>query len=223
MEFIFMLTHDDRTVDNAMAVYSQIRDTPLRLIGFKDVGATKEQLKSLTDAMHDDGREVFLEVVSTSRDDELRSIEAAADVGVDYLLGGTHYNDALSLINGSDMRYFPFPGTVVGHPSRLEGSMSEIADHARELVSKPGVYGLDLLAYRHPTVDPPELTKAVVEASRHPVIAAGSVDREQRIRDLARAGAWAFTIGGAIFDGILPGGPSIAAQIEWAMEVAERP
>ncbi|CAN5875664.1 4-hydroxythreonine-4-phosphate dehydrogenase [soil metagenome] len=223
MEFIFMLTHDDRTVDNAMEVYDQIRDTPLRLIGFKDVGATKGRLKELTEAMHDDRREVFLEVVSTSRDDELRSIEAALEVGVDYLLGGTHYDDALSLIDGSEMRYFPFPGTVVGHPSRLEGSKIEIADHARELVSKPGVYGLDLLAYRHPTVDPPELTRAVIDASRRPVIAAGSVDREQRIRDLAGAGAWAFTIGGAIFEGVLPGAPSIAAQIEWAMEVAESP
>jgi uncharacterized protein related to proFAR isomerase len=66
------------------------------------------------------------------------------------------------------------------------------------------------------------LTKAVVESSAGPVIAAGSVDSEERIRALAGAGAWAFTIGGAIFDGLLPGGPSIPAQVEWVLEVAAR-
>lgn len=218
-----MLTHNDQTVENAMEVYNEIRDTPLRLVGFKDVGATPATLGSLTDAMHADGREVFLEVVSTSRDEELRSIEAALGVGVDYLLGGTHYDDALDLLEGSPLRYFPFPGTIVGHPSRLEGSLEAIAEHGRELVSKPGVHGLDLLAYRHSSVDPPSLTRAVVEASQHPVIAAGSVDSEQRIVDLASAGAWAFTIGGAIFEGQLPGAPSISSQIEWTMEVANRP
>lgn len=218
-----MLTHNDQTVENAMEVYKEIRDTPLRLAGFKDVGATPATLRSLTDAMHADGREVFLEVVSTSRDEELRSIEAALEVGVDYLLGGTNYDDALALLEGSSLRYFPFPGTIVGHPSRLEGSMEAIAEHGRELVSKPGVHGLDLLAYRHDSVDPPTLTRAVVEACRHPVIAAGSVDSEQRIVDLAAAGAWAFTIGGAIFEGQLPGAPSISSQIEWTMEVANRP
>ncbi len=218
-----MLTHNDQTVENAAEVYKEIRNTPLRLAGFKDVGATPVTRRSLTDAMHADGREVFLEVVSTSRDEELRSIEAALEVGVDYLLGGTHYDDALGLLEGSSLRYFPFPGTIVGHPSRLEGTVEAIAEHGRELVSKPGVHGLDLLAYRHDSVDPPTLTRAVVEASRHPVIAAGSVDSEQRIVDLAAAGAWAFTIGGAIFEGQLPGAPSISSQIEWTMEVANRP
>lgn len=218
-----MLTHDDQTVENAMAVYKEIRDTPLRFVGFKDVGATPLTLQSLTDAMHSDGREVFLEVVSTSRDEELRSIEAALEAGVDYLLGGTHYGDALALLAGSPLRYYPFPGTIVGHPSRLEGSLEAIADHARELVAKPGVHGLDLLAYRHASVNPPTLTKAVVEACQHPVIAAGSVDSERRIVDLADAGAWAFTIGGAIFEGRLPGAPSISSQVEWTLEVANRP
>lgn len=220
MDFIFMLTHDDRTVSNAMEVYQQIRGTPLRLVGFKDVGADRDTLRALTETMKSDGREVFLEVVSTSRDDEMASIEAALDVGVDYLLGGTNHDEALGLIDGSPVRYCPFPGTVVGHPSTLEGSIEEISRHSKELVSRAGVHGLDLLAYRHQTVDPAELTAAVVTATGRPIIAAGSVDRESRIRDLGRAGAWAFTIGGAIFEGRLPGGPSIPTQIEWALEVA---
>jgi hypothetical protein len=109
---------------------------------------------------------------------------------------------------------------VVGHPSELQGSIEEIAGEAAELTARPGVSGLDLLAYRHGGVDPVALTRAVVDSARGPVIAAGSVDREERIRALARAGAWAFTIGGAVFDGVLPGAPSIPAQVEWVLEVA---
>ena len=42
-EFIFMLTHNDATVPNAIEVYEQLRDTEdLRYVGFKDVGATVE-------------------------------------------------------------------------------------------------------------------------------------------------------------------------------------
>jgi len=222
MEFIFMLTHGDRTVENAVDVYREVSGTGLRLVGFKDVGVTAEVLRQLTDLIHADRRPVFLEVVSTSREDELRSIEAALEVGVDYVLGGTHVEDALGLIDGAPIQYCPFPGVVVGHPSELQGSIEEISRHAAELTARPGVTGLDLLAYRHGGVNPAVLTRAVVESAAGPVIAAGSVDREERIRALADAGAWAFTIGGAVFEGRLPGAPSIADQVEWALEVAER-
>lgn len=221
MEFIFMLTHGDRTVPNALEVYRQVAPTGLNLVGFKDVGVSPEVLRTLTDEIHDDGRPVFLEVVSTSRDDELRSIEAALGAGVDYILGGTHVDDALGLIDGAAVSYCPFPGVVVGHPSELQGSIDEICSHASELTARPGVTGLDLLAYRHHGVDPVALTRAVVDSAQGPVIAAGSVDGEERIRALAGAGAWAFTIGSAIFDGLLPGGPTIPGQIEWVLEVCQ--
>lgn len=220
MEFIFMLTHHDRTVSNALMEYRQLAGTDLRFVGFKDIGASAQTLRALTDTIHADGRTVFLEVVSTSRDDELRSIEAALEAGVDYLLGGTHVDDALALLAGQPMRYCPFSGTVVGHPSQLEGSIQQIADHASELTARDGVYGVDLLAYRHRDVDPEELTRAVVERAGGPVIAAGSIDAEDRIRAMAKAGVWAFTIGGAIFDGKLPGGPLVAAQIDWVLATA---
>ena len=76
--------------------------------------------------------------------------------------------------------------------------------------------GLDLLAYRWDG-DVPALVRAVVNASSGPVIAAGSVDSAERINALAAAGAWAYTIGGAIFDGRLPAGPSVRDQVECAI------
>src|SRR5262249_8546673 len=106
--------------------------------------------------------------------------------------------------------------------SELRGSIEDIARHAADLTERPDVDGLDLLAYRHRSVPPDDLARAVVAAARGPVIVAGSIDGEERIRAMAKAGAWAFTIGGAVFDGRLPGAPSIAAQVDWAVETGRQ-
>lgn len=213
IEFVFMLTHHDRTVGRPLQVYDSIRDCGLRYVGFKDVGATAAELREVCAQAHADGLEVMLEVVSVSKEDELTSIGVAAEIGVDWVLGGTHPRDGIAVLAGTKARYCPFPGTVVGHPSVLLGEISEIAESAREITALDGVHGLDLLAYRHPTADAAALTRAVVQASAGPVIAAGSVASVEQIAALDAAGAWGFTIGGAIFEGRLPGGPTIDGQI----------
>jgi hypothetical protein len=164
----------------------------------------------------------MLEVVSTTREDEVNSVHAALAAGVDWVLGGTQPDAVLPLLAGSDVRYCPFPGRVVGHPSILEGSIEEIATSAASLTARSGVYGLDLLAYRHETANIEELTRAVVAASARPVIAAGSVVRDEQIKMLSSAGAWGFTIGSAIFDGLFPGAPDVTAQVRHVLEVASR-
>jgi hypothetical protein len=213
MEFIFMLTRNDATVPNALAVYEELRSTDLRYVGFKDIGLPIEELRVLAQAIKSDGREVMLEVVSEHAADELRSIQAAIDIGVDWVLGGTNPDPALKLLSAGGPKYCPFPGRVIGHPSLLRGSINEIANDARALTARPGVHGLDLLAYRFDG-DVPALVAAVVEASSGPVIAAGSVDSLERIQTLNHSGVWGFTIGGAVFDGRLPVAPSRRAQIE---------
>jgi hypothetical protein len=219
-EFVFMLTHHDATVANARQVYDQIRGTGLRYVGFKDIGAPPEELARITAAAHDDGLEVMLEVVSTSEEAEIRSISAAADIGVDWVLGGTHPGRGVEILAGSDRRYCPFPGTVSDHPSVLTGEIAEIASHARALTATAAIYGLDLLAYRHVCADPVALVRAVTEAASGPVIVAGSIASLGQIRDITAAGAWGFTIGGAIFEGLLPGGPDLAGQIKAVLSAA---
>jgi hypothetical protein len=223
IEFIFMLTHNDQTVADARDVYDTLRDTDLRYVGFKDIGLPPARLRELADAIRADGREVFLEVVSERAEDELRSVQAALDIGVDWLLGGTHCEEALAILDQvgprgttGRPRYCPFPGRGVGHPSVLEGTIDEIATSAHALTEREGVDGLDLLAYRWEG-DVPALVKSVVAASSGPIIAAGSVDCAERIQALADAGAWAFTIGGAIFDRKLPAGPSVREQVDCAL------
>ena len=218
-EFIFMFTHHDATVPDALAVYDELRHTGLRHVGFKDIGVSTATLTELCRRMHDDGRTVYLEVVSVTAEDELRSIAAAREIGVDVVMGGTHVDAALPVLEGSGLRYMPFPGRIVGHPSILEGTTDEIAASAAELTSRPGVFGLDLLAYRH--VDPVEpIIDAVVRASAGPVVIAGSIDSAERIEAVTRLGAWGFTIGGAIFERGLPAGPSLTEQVDWTLRTA---
>jgi hypothetical protein len=213
IEFIFMLTHNDKTVEDAIRVYEQTRGTGLRYVGFKDIGATPEALAEVTRAAHADGLEVMLEVVSTSAEDEMRSVQAASEIGVDWVLGGTHAESGIGILKGSPVRYCPFPGLVTGHPSVLGGSIEEIAADTRRLSELEGVHGVDLLAYRHLSVDPVALVRAVVAASAGPVIVAGAIAGAEQIRNVAAAGAWGFTIGGAIFEDRLPGAPGVAEQI----------
>ena len=198
-EFILMLTYNDATVDDALDVYRDVRDANLRYVGFKDVGLPFDRLRALADAIRADGRRVMLEVVSESREDELRSAQAGLDLNVDYLMGGTHAGDVTRIIAGSPVRYFPFPGRVIGHPSLLRGTVPEIAESARRLGATPGVHGLDLLAYRYDG-DVEALVAAVVAAAGVPVIAAGSISTEAQIRRLAALGVWGFTVGTAIFE-----------------------
>jgi pyridoxal biosynthesis lyase PdxS len=136
------------------------------------------------------------------------------------VLGGTNPERGVDILRGTGLRYCPFPGTVVGHPSVLKGAIDEIAAHARRLGEMDGVHGLDLLAYRHETVNPVALTRAVVDAIEGPVIVAGSIATPAQIADVDGAGAWGFTIGGAIFEGRLPGGNSVPAQVAAVLELA---
>jgi hypothetical protein len=215
--FVFMLTHDDRTVDNAAEIVPTLAGTGLRYIGFKDVGADLARQRDLTSLAHDAGFEVMLEVVSTSKEAEMSSLRSAAEAGFDWVLGGTHGADTAGMLPDG-VRYCPFPGQVVDHPSVLLGTIDEIAAEAERLTRLDHVAGLDLLAYRHPSADTLELIRAVVQASSGPVIVAGSIASIERAVAVSEAGAWGYTIGSAIFDGLLPGAPTIADQVRRVLE-----
>jgi hypothetical protein len=202
-DFIFMLTRSDRTVPDAAAHVETALSAGVRHIGFKDVGLPFDQLDQLNRLIQKGGATSYLEVVSLDKESELRSVEAATKLGVNVLLGGTHAEDAMPLLQQCDIRYYPFPGRVAGHPSVLEGSIDEIVDSARSLASFGRVNGLDLLAYRS-KVDVPGLIDAVCKAVDKPVVVAGSVDSFEQIAAIRTAGASAFTVGTAALDGRFP-------------------
>ncbi|MEO6715847.1 MAG: hypothetical protein ABIM50_01155 [Novosphingobium sp.] len=199
-DFIFMLTRNDRTVSDAQVHVETALACGIRHIGFKDIGLPIDALARLARRIQDAGASAHIEVVSLDRQSELRSVSAAIDLGVDYLLGGTHVDDVLPLLEGTGIRYYPFPGRIVGHPSVLEGTEAEIVNSAVMLASHPGVSGLDLLAYRS-AGNVPALIEAVCQAVAKPVIVAGSIDRPDQIAVVRQGGAAGFTIGTSALDG----------------------
>jgi mannose-6-phosphate isomerase-like protein (cupin superfamily) len=203
LRFIFMLTRNDRTVEDASEQLRTALGLGVRHIGFKDVGLPIAQLKALNAAIKAGGATSYLEVVSLDRDSEIASARAALEIGVDVLLGGTRAEDVLPVIAGTAIQYCPFPGRIVGHPSVLEGSIDEIVASAKALAGREGVHGLDLLAYRSQQ-DVPALMKAVCAAVSKPVYIAGSIDTPERIAIVKQAGAAGFTIGTAALDGKYP-------------------
>jgi phosphoribosylformimino-5-aminoimidazole carboxamide ribonucleotide (ProFAR) isomerase len=96
--------------------------------------------------------------------------------------------------------YYPFPGRPEGHPTRLGGTPETVAADCRRFTGM-GCAGVDLLAYRAFEADPLALVRAARAATVGHVIVAGSVNSPERIRALRAAGADAFTIGSAAFDG----------------------
>lgn len=203
LRFIFMLTRNDRTVPDAMEQLKVAQTLGIRDIGFKDIGLPLAQLQELNQAIQAGGATSYLEVVSLDRESEIVSAKAAAEIGVDVLLGGTRVDDVLPVLRGTSIRYYPFPGRITGHPSVLEGSIGDIVASAKAITARDGVHGLDLLAYRSKE-DVPALMKAVCDAVDKPVIMAGSIDTPERIALVRQAGAAAFTIGTAALDGKYP-------------------
>lgn len=215
MDFIFMLTHRDRTIEDPLGVLDGIRPLGLRHIGFKDIGTRRPVIEVLVRRIRDMGALSYLEVVSTEREVCLRSAQMARDLGVDRLLGGTLVDEILSILDGSRTAYFPFTGHPVGHPTRLGGMPADIEAQCRAFAAK-GCPGIDLLAYRATDAAPLDLVAAARRGLGEDgyLIAAGSVGTAAQIRDLAAAGADAFTIGTAVFErSFMPGADTIADQI----------
>lgn len=196
-----MLTRDDQTVEDALDVVDAIRPLGLRHIGFKDVGAPPEVLARLNRSIKEQGAISYLEVVCTTPEACLRSVQVGLEIGVDRLLGGTDADAALRVLAGSGIDYYPFPGYPHGHPTVLRGGPEDVATHCEAFIAK-GCAGVDLLAYRASDADPLDLVRAARRAlGDRKLIVAGSVDNPARIAALAEAGVDAFTIGSAVFNG----------------------
>ncbi len=210
-----MLTRQDRTVTDCVAVLEEIAPLGLTHIGFKDIGVDFDTLRTLHTGIKTLGATSYLEVVATSDEAALHSADMAVQLGVDRLLGGTLVAQTLNILRGSGIDYFPFPGLPFGHPTQLGGDESLVADHAAAFVAQ-GCAGVDLLAYRATEADPLALVRAArrgLGAGKR-LICAGGVDSAARIAALRAAGADAFTIGSAVFDRTFaPDQPTLAGQV----------
>lgn len=196
-----MLTRHDRTVADCLDVLDLILPLRLRHIGFKDVGVDRKTLAVLAERIRKSGAVSYMEVVSTSPADALNSARVAVELGIDRLLGGTDVPRVREILGNSRIEYYPFCGFPSGHPTKLGGRPDQIEAHCRRFVDE-GCAGTDLLAYRATSADPIELVKAARRGlGKNYLIVAGSVSSLEQIAALHKAGANAFTIGSAVFDG----------------------
>jgi hypothetical protein len=214
VDFVFMLTRADQTVPDCLRVLDEIRPLGLRHIGFKDVGVPADVLRQLVANIRARGATTYMEVVSTSAEACLNSARVARDIGVERLLGGTQVDEVLEILRGSTTTYHPFPGKPVGHPTKLGGSPADIEADCKRFAAK-GCAGVDLLAYRATEADPIELVRAARRGTPGYLLVAGSVATPLQIRALKAAGADAFTVGSAAFDGsFAPTMGSLRSQLE---------
>ena len=197
-ELIVMLTHQDRTVSNALELFERTKDYPITHWGFKDVGLPADEMKRVVKAMKAAGKTTFLEVVSLSEEEGLRGAQLAVELGFDILMGTVFFSSISEYLTDKPVQYYPFPGHVHSHPSILDGTIDEIVAHARQLEAH-GVHGLDLLTYRY-NGEASRLLQLVVEATNIPIVSAGSIATFERITEVWDSGAWGFTIGSAFFE-----------------------
>jgi hypothetical protein len=197
-KIIIMLTHNDKTVPDAIAVFEENKDLPIQYWGFKDVGMDPADMKILCSKMRAAGKTSFLEVVSYTEEECMRGAKLAVECGFDYLLGTLYYDSVAAYVKEQGLKYLPFAGKVSQSPSILEGTAEEMLAQEAAFAEK-GVFGTDLLGYRYKDGDPNELSAEYIKKAKKPVVLAGSIGTEERMKLVKQMDPWCFTMGSALF------------------------
>lgn len=197
-KLIVMLTHNDCTVGNAFEIFEQCKESKAELWGFKEKPLPLEEMKRLYSYMKECGKVTFLEVVEYTEEECLEGAKMAVQCGCDILIGTKFFDSVNEYCKEHNLKYMPFVGKVSGRPSVLEGTAEEMIKEAQEYLKK-GVYGFDLLGYRH-SGDAAVLNKMFVQKVDAPVCIAGSINSYKRLEEVRDANPWTFTIGSAFFE-----------------------
>lgn len=193
-----MLTHNDKTVNNAYEIFEKCKNSKAEYYGFKEEPLPLEEMKKLYRYMKNCGKQTVLEVVAYTEEEGIKGAKMALECECDFLMGTMYFDSINQFCKKNNLKYMPFVGNVIGRPSILEGNIDDIIHEANELLKK-GVYGFDLLGYRF-TGNATELNKKFVTGVNAPVCIAGSINSYKRLDELKNANPWAFTIGGAFFE-----------------------
>ena len=193
-----MLTCADHTVPDCLEVLDYI--PPLRAAPRRVQEGRREPrlLAELARRIQATGATSYMEVVSTSPEARLRSAQVARDIGIDRLLGGTQVEEALEVLAGS-RPLPPVPG-LAARPSDQARGLARPGRGGLPRFRALGCAGVDLLAYRATEADPLELVRAARRGTDGTCSSRAASTRRADPR-AHEAGADAFTIGSAAFDG----------------------
>lgn len=209
-ELIVMLTWHDYTVENALQVFEECKDSMACCWGMKEHSLPVEQMKELYARMRACGKTTFLEVVAYTEEEGLIGARMAAECGCDILMG-TKYADSINqYCQEHGLKYMPFVGEIVNRPSVLTGDIDELVREAKECIAH-GVYGINLLGYRY-IGDIDALYHAFMREIEVPVCLAGSINSYDRLDEIKTLAPSLFTIGSAFFEHKF--GQSISEQID---------
>ena len=128
----------------------------------------------------------------------MRGAKLAVECGFDCLLGTIFYDSVAAYVKTTGLKYYPFVGKVSQSPSILEGSVDEMLEQTKRYMEK-GACGVDLLGYRYVDGDPNVLSAAYIKASGIPVVLAGSIGSEARMKLVQQMNPAFFTMGSALF------------------------
>jgi hypothetical protein len=155
-----------------------------------------------------------LEVVSFDEKDLLEAASLAVGCGVEYFTGAMFSAAVMERVHAAGMRYFPFCGDVSGSPIELKGTAESVSNDASRLRNL-GADGVDLVAYRYASGDPIQLAKMVADkVGGERLIIAGSVNSVDRMQRMQEIKPFAYTMGGALFDGAFKPGGSFRDNLE---------
>ncbi len=199
-QMIIMLTHDDVTVKAAADLFEENKDIPIKKWGFKNVGMEPGKMKELCASMNAAGKDTFLEVVTYSEEECMQGARLAVECGFKYLIGTLYYDSVMNYVKTTNLKYMPFVGEVKGSPSVLGGSLESMLDQEAKF-AEAGCFGTDLLGYRYAEGDPGKLSANYIKSAKLPVVLAGSIGSEERIKLVKGMNPWAFTMGSALFTG----------------------
>ncbi len=158
IELIAMLTHNDKTVDNAREVFAQSVDAPTQHWGFKDTGLSSPELALLARDMKDAGKTVHFESLEEEESRCVAAAQFAIDNGLDFLIGMAFHPSVATLLAEAKVGYLPTCGGRSGLPRMLHGSIEDIVGDANRI--RPQADGVALSLYRWTDGDPGLLGKA---------------------------------------------------------------
>lgn len=221
IQVIAMLTHDDKTVPNALEAFEANKHARTACWGFKDIGIAPADAVALVRAMKAAGKTTFLEPLLEDEESCLRAAAMAADCGFDAVIGMVYNEKAHALLKANGIRYLPTCGRRAGLPRMLYGAPAQIVADARRLTLDCGADGVCLSTFRYVEGDPEAMSLAVNQAVSADLIISGGINDFGRLDFVKRLKPWGFTIGSALFMGKFGKGMPLAAQLDCVQDYIE--
>lgn len=223
VQVIAMLTNDDRTVENALAVFEENKHARTRCWGFKDIGIDTEAAAGLVAAMKAAGKTTFLEPLLEDEENCVKNANFAVKCGFDCVLGMVYNQKAADILREAGVEYLPTCGRREGLPRMLYGTPEEIIADAERLTHSRDMKGVCLSVYRYVDGDPEQMALALREKMVGKMIVSGGINSFSRLDFVKSLQPWGFTIGSALFTQRFGARKSIAEQLDIIQEYIEAP